>query len=162
MGRTLLVDTHDLANTGVHLAAGIVGKCGINQAGVQRKESAIVGDLEHVVLARINAAIADNISSFAQFSHHALLIFAGFRPDILCFSSFQYRDRQIQHIRRLHIGNLLEHAHQLRQIEELGESGLHAIAGSFGSQLNRRNRFTEVCSPAVKVGKPVLFQRGLL
>ena len=38
----------------------------------------------------------------------------------------------MQLVRGLDVGNLLEHIHQLRQVEELCESGSGTIAGSFG------------------------------
>ena len=40
----------------------------------------------------------------------------------------------MQLVRGLDVGNLLEHIHQLRQVEELCESGSGTIAGSFGNE----------------------------
>ena len=40
----------------------------------------------------------------------------------------------MQLVRGLDVGNLLEHIHQLRQIEELCESGSGTIASAFGEQ----------------------------
>ena len=59
------------------------------------------------------------------------------------------RNGEIQHIRRLYIGNFFEHRHEFGNIEKL-------------CKLNRRHRFAERRSPCVKIGQSLFFQRVIL
>ena len=68
----------------------------------------------------------------------------------------------MQLVRGLDVGNLLEHIHQLRQIEELCKSGSGTIAGSFRCKLNRSCRFSEGRCPGIKMGQVLLLERTVL
>ena len=48
---------------------------------------------------------------------------------VVCF-----RHRELEHIRRLNIGNGFEHGHQFRQIVEAGKPGLTPVATAFGNE----------------------------
>ena len=68
----------------------------------------------------------------------------------------------MQLVRGFDVGNFLEHIHQLRQIEELCESGSGTIAGSFRCKLNRCRRFSEGRCPGIKMGQVLLLERTVL
>ena len=68
----------------------------------------------------------------------------------------------MQLVRGLDVGNSLEHIHQLRQVEELCESGSGTIAGSFRCKLNRSCRFSEGRCPGIKMGQVLLLECTVL
>ena len=68
----------------------------------------------------------------------------------------------MQLVKGLDVGNLLEHIHQLRQVEELRKSGSGTIAGSFRCKLNRSRRFSEGRCPGIKMGQVLLLERTVL
>ena len=62
----------------------------------------------------------------------------------------------------LDVRNLLEHGHQFREVEELGEPGAGAVSGTFRRKFNGRGRLTEGGCPAVEVGQLFLLQGTVL
>ena len=72
------------------------------------------------------------------------------------------RHRQVQLIGGFDVRNLLEHIHQLRQIEELGEAGSGTIAGALRSQLDGGGGFTEGRCPGVEVSQIFLLEGVVL
>ncbi len=94
-----------------------------------------------------------------QLLHHFLLDFRGFGQHSVddCL-----RRWQMQLIRRFNVRRFLKQVHQFRQIEKLGKPGTGAVARSFGSQLNGRDRFPEGAGPAVEVRQPLLHQQIML
>ena len=71
-------------------------------------------------------------------------------------------NRQHKHICRLDIRNHFESSHQLRQIVELGESGLAAVAAALRGQFNGSNGFSIVCCPVIEVQQSHFFQGAVL
>ena len=155
----LLPDLQHVLHTDVQLAVGIIRQHGIHQAHVQADLSAIVGDTEHIVHGRIYDARVDICGTFAQFLHHFFLEVGRFCHHglKLCFGH-----RQMKLVRCFNVRNLLEHGHQLRQVEELGKSRSCPIAGSFRGKLNDRGRLTKGGGPAVEVGQLFLLQGAVL
>ena len=73
-----------------------------------------------------------------------------------------FRNGEIQHIRRLYIGNFLEHRHEFGNIEKLCKPCFGSVAGSGRVKLNRCHRFPESRSPCVKIGQSLFFERVIL
>ena len=71
-------------------------------------------------------------------------------------------NREIQHIRRLYVRNLFEHAHQLREIVEPGKPGLGPVAAALRGQLNGCHRLAKGRGPGVKVQQIVPLQGVVL
>lgn len=69
------------------------------------------------------------------------------------------REQEMQLVRGLDVGNLLEHIHQFRQVEELRKSGSGTIAGSLRCKLNRSCCFSEGRCPGIKMGQVLLLKR---
>ena len=68
----------------------------------------------------------------------------------------------MQLVRGLDVGNLLEHIHQFRQVEELRKSGSGTIASSLRCKLNRSCCFSEGRCPGIKMGQVLLLERTVL
>ena len=60
------------------------------------------------------------------------------------------------------VRNLLEHGHQLREVEKLGEPGAGTVAGTLRGQFDGRGRLTKGGCPAVEVGQLFLLQGAVL
>ena len=60
------------------------------------------------------------------------------------------------------VRNLLEHGHQLRQIEKLGKPGAGTVAGTLRGQFDGRGRLTKGGCPAVEVRQLFLLQGAVL
>ena len=65
---------------------------------------------------------------------------------------------KVEHIRSLDVRALIEHGHQLRQVIELGKSGLCPVSGALRSQLNGGHGFAEGRRPGIEVDEIVPFQ----
>ena len=74
----LLPDIEDILHAAVDLAPGIIRQHVVDQALVQGALSAVVGDPEHVVDGRIQAAGPHSFCPLSKGSHHVLLNPAGF------------------------------------------------------------------------------------
>ena len=155
----LLPDSQHVAHAGVQLAAGIVRQQGIHQALIQADLPAVRRDGEHVVHGRVNRTGVNGGGALGQRFHHFLLKLGrlrhdGFKPRL--------RDREVQLVAGLHVRDLLEQIHQLRQIEELGEPGSRPVARALRSQLNSRRRLSEGGRPLVKMRQSLLPKRFVL
>ena len=155
----LLPDLQHVPHTDVQLAVGIVRQHGVHQANVQANFAPIVGDAEHIVHGRIHDAGVDICGTFAQFLHHFLLNFGR-----LCHHRFKlcFGHRQMELITGFNVGHFLEHGHQLREIEELGEPGTGPVAGAFGSKFNGGGGLAKGGCPAVEVGQLFLLEGTVL
>ena len=124
-----LPDLQHVLHTDVQLAVGVIGQHGVHQANVQADLSAVIGDAEHIVHGRIYCTGVDFCSTFAQFLHHFLLNLRGF-----CHHGFKlcFGHRQMKLVGCFNVRNLLEHGHQFREVEELGEPGTSTVARTFG------------------------------
>ena len=125
----LLPDLQHVLHGDIQLAVGVVRQHGVHQAHVQADLSAIVGDAEHIVHRRIHRAGVNLGGTFAQFLYHLLL-----EVGRLCHHGLKlcFRHRQMQLVGGFDVRNLLEHGHQLRQVEELGKSRPRPIPCTFG------------------------------
>ena len=152
-------DFQHVLHTDVQLAVGIVRQHGVHQANVQANLAPIVGDAEHIVHGRIDDAGVDICGTFAQFLHHFLLNFGR-----LCHHGFKLcdRHRQMKLVASFNVRNLLEHGHQFREVEKLGEPGAGTVAGTLRGKLNGRGRLTKGGCPAVEVRQLFLLQGAVL
>ena len=109
---------------GIRLLHGIRA----DQAGVEGELPAVSGDRQRVVVFRADAALPDTLVAGDQ---------AGLDLDLLVrhragydrrLAALERRDRQFQHVRRLHVRERAEHLLQLGQVHELGEPGVRAQA----------------------------------
>ena len=137
---------------------GVFGQIGVDQSLIQRQLSAVVGHLEHIVLGGVYISRANLLGAVGKVSHHLLLLGAWRQRHIDGLAAHQFRHRQVEHIRRLHICHLFEHTHQFRQIIEFGESRFCAVAGTFRCKLHSCHGFPKGGCPRIKGGKPVLLQ----
>ena len=142
-------------DTEIDLASLIVGSIGVHEALVKCQFSAIVGNQQHIVLKGFHDPRVYLCRALGELLHRCLLVFAWG-----CL--FNVVDRlgygEIEHIRRLHVGNLTEHGHQLGNIEELCKPCFRSVAASVGRELDCRHGFSKGGCPFVKVGKPVELQ----
>ena len=60
------------------------------------------------------------------------------------------------------VRNLLEHGHQFREVEKLGEPGAGTVAGTLRGQFDGRGRLTKGGCPAVEVGQLFLLEGAVL
>ena len=137
-------------------AVGIAGKHGVDQPLIQRQLAAIVGDEQHIVLGTVYHSVTDFFSTLRQRRHDLFLILGGFQGDVVIM---RLRHGQLQHIRRLDVRHIFEHAHQLRQVIKLGEARLGAVAGSLRGQLNGGDGLAVVRRPCVKVLQALFLKR---
>ena len=86
-------------------------------------------NLQHVVHPWINAAGVYLHGTLGQALHHGLLDLCRLHNDRFIV---RCRRRKIQLISSLDVSNLFEHGHQLRQVEELAETGACPIARTLG------------------------------
>ena len=156
---TLLPDFQHILNAYVQFAVGIIWQHGVHQANVQADFAPIVCDAEHIVHGGIHCTGVDFCSTFAQFLHHFLLNFGR-----LCHHGFKLcdRHRQMKLVASFNVRNLLEHGHQLREVEKLGEPGAGTVAGTLRGKFNGRGRLTKDGCPAVEVRQLFLLQGAVL
>lgn len=64
---------------------------------------------------------------------------------------FELGPRQLKHIPGLNIGQGAKDRKQFGHIDEPGETRVHSIAATIGSEFGCRYRFGEICSPAFGV-----------
>ena len=154
-----LPNLQHILNAYVQFAVGIIGQHGVHQANVQADFSAVVCDAEHIVHGGIYCTGVDAGGTFAQFLHHFLLDFRGFRHHglKLCFGH-----RKMKLVRCFNVRNLLEHGHQFREVEELGKSRPRPIPCTFGSKLNGGSGLTKGGCPTVEVGQLFLLEGAVL
>ena len=145
------IDAQRFPHTGIDLAVRVVRQRGVDQPRVQRQQPPVVGNAQHIVLMGVYAAPAHHVRAPAQFGNHFLLGFAGLRADIPHLAALERRDWQIEHVGRLDVRDLAEHAHQLRQVIKLAEPGFQAIACALRGQFDGRLCLPENCCPGIEV-----------
>ena len=123
-----LPDIKDIIRTRAHFTCFAVGKHIVHKPLIQSQLSSVVGDEKHVIHARIHHFIADTFCTFRQSGNHFFLCFGRLQNDVVIMS---LRHRQIQHIRRLNVGGLLEHRHKLWKVIELCKPRFCSVAGAF-------------------------------
>ena len=155
----LLPDLQHVLHTDVQLAVGVIRQHGVHQAHVQADLSAIVGDAEHIVLGGIHGAGMDAGGTLAQLLHHFFLEIGR-----LCHHGLKLclRHRQMELVAGFNVRNLLEHGHQLREVEELGKSRPRPIPCTFRGKLDGGGGLTKGRCPAVKMGQFFLLEGAVL
>ena len=149
---SLFPDLINVLDTQIDLAPLIVGSIGVHKALVKCQFSAIVGNKQHIVLKGFHDPRVYLCRALGKLLHRCLLVFAwGCLFDVVDRLGYG----EIEHIRRLHVGNLTEHGHQLGDIEKLCKPCFRAVAASVGRELDCRHCFPKGGCPFVKVGKPV-------
>ena len=148
----LIPDLQHVLHTDVQLAVGVVRQHGVHQAHIQADLSAVVCDAEHIVHGGIYCTGVDFCSTFAQFLHHFLLNLRGF-----CHHRFKlcFGHRQVELVAGFNVRNLLEHGHQFREIEKLGESCPRPIPCTFGMDFVKRFSVIFLNSSGCLQGSPV-------
>src|SRR6266436_7901522 len=97
---------------------------------IERRFAAFGGNLEHVVLARIDSTTFDFFGALHELIDKTPQFRAAWRADYYRPSLVEFRHRQLQHLACLHIRDLAELLHQLRNINESRETALQTIAAS--------------------------------
>ena len=154
-----LPDLVHLVGTLHHLAFGIGQGGRVDEPQIQRSLAAVIGDAQHVVHARIDAVGPEPLRPAHQRLHVRLERAArpaGHRPGLL---APQVRHRQVQHLPRADVGQLAEHAHQVRHVDEAREPRVQAVAAAVGCDLERRDGLAESGGPGVELFKPQGLQR---
>lgn len=122
-------DLHDVVHTLIDLCAGFVRQQLVDDPLVQSQLAAIRGNLEHIILGRINAAAVYQRCALGKSLDHFLLMSGRLRHDIVVL---HFRGRKIQLVGSLDVRHFFEQVHQLRQVKELAESRSCPVAGSLG------------------------------
>ena len=156
---TFLPDLQDVPHTDVQLAVRVIREHRVHQADIQTDFSAIVGDAQHIVHGRIHIAGVNLGGTSAQFLHHCFLGLGRFHDHGFKLCIWH---RQMQLVRCLDVGNLLEHRHQFRQIEKFCKSRSGAIPSTFGRKLDGGGGFAKGRCPAVKVCQLLLLEGAVL
>ena len=156
---TFLPDLQDVPHTDVQLAVRVIREHRVHQADIQTDFSAIVGDAQHIVHGRIHIAGVNLGGTSAQFLHHCFLGLGRFHDHGFKLCIWH---RQMQLVRCLDVGNLLEHRHQFRQIEKFCKSRSGAIPSTFGRKLDGGGGFAKGRCPAVEVRQHLLLEGAVL
>ena len=152
-------DLHDVVHTLIDLCSGFVRQHLVDDPLVKPQLTAIRGNLEHVILGRVNSSAVYQRCTLRKSFDHFLLMFGRLRHDVVVL---HFRGRQIQLIGSLNVGHFFEQVHQLRQIKELAESRSCPVAGAFRCQLQCCDGLPKSGSPAVEVGHVQLLQAFIL
>ena len=135
----------------IHFALRVIRQAGFHQPQIQRGLAAFGGDFEHVVFARINAAAFQRLGALRETFNKLFQFRRGRRIADGRFFAFQFRAREIEHLRGLHVRRLPENLHQLRHIDEPGEPRVQPVARAVRGKLHRRHRLAERGRPRIKV-----------
>ena len=141
------------------LGVAICVREGIDETHIERGLTAFARDLEHVVDARIDTAAAQLFGAFREGLDVGLERFACGRGDNLRLAGCDSRARQVEHVRRLHVGDAAEHRQKLRQVDEFREAGVHAVAGAVGRQFERGYGLREIRRPGVEMRDAAVLQK---
>ena len=136
--RAVPPELQDIADALIDLCSVLVGEQGVDDPLVQTQLAPIRRDLEHIVLMGVHGPAVDQRGPLGQTLDHLLLDLRGFRYEIVIL---HLRRRQVELVGSLDVRDLLEHRHQLRQVEELGEARPGAVARPLRGQLQRRGGF---------------------
>ena len=120
----------------VDLGSRVVGHVRHHEPQIERGLAALAGDLEHVVLARIDAAVLDVLRAGDEVFDEALQLRAGRGTDGHGPALFELGHGQFEHLGRAHVGHLPELAHEFGHVDEAREAGLEAVAFSIGTEFH--------------------------
>ena len=124
-------DLHDVVHALIDLCARFIRQHLVDDSLVQAQLTAIRGNLEHIVLGRVNGSAVYQRCALRKGLDHFLLMFGRLRHDVVVF---HLRGGQVQLVGGLDVRHFFEQVHQLRQVEKLGESSARPIAGAFGNE----------------------------
>ena len=151
-------NAEDVVHAPIYLAVGVVREHGVDKPLVQAQLAPVRRDLEHVVDVRVDPCVYLR-GPFGKVLHHGLLMLGGFRFLHMVNCLWKW---ELELVGGLDVRRLLEHGHELRQVEEAGEPGPRPVAGALRGQLNGRHRLPENGGPVVKVAQVCLFQEVYL
>ena len=126
---------------------------------VKCKLSAVVCDFKHIINAWIDVSVSYFFGSLSEVGNHIFLKLGRLCNLVVIFN---LRHWQIQHIRRLNIGNLFEHCNEFGQIKEFCKPCFHTITTAFGCKLHCRYSFTKGRRPAIEVLQTSVLERFIL
>ena len=159
VGLAVPPDLHDIVHTLVDFGARLIRQQLVDDPLVQTQLAPVAGDLEHIVLGRVHRTAVYLGRPLGERLYHLFLDFGGLGHDVVVL---HLRRGQMQLVGSLNIRHLFEQVHQLRQVEELGETGPGPVAGSLRGKLQRGAGLPEAAGPAVKVGHAQLLQAVIL
>ena len=136
---------------GRHLALGIEPGRRHHQPEIQSSLAAVRGDRQHVVILRLDGAVANVFRTSHQGLNKGLQRLAGRAGHDAGLAAAQGRYRQIQHFCRTDIRHFAKHRHQLGHVDEAGEPRVHAVATAVRRDFQRRHTFTKGGCPGVKL-----------
>ena len=146
-------------HTGVHLAPRLVGVLGVDEALIQSDFSPVRGYFQQVVLIRLHLPLAHLLRPLGKTLHQFFLNLARFHCHVV---EDGLRALQVQRVRRLDVGRVLEHSHQLRQVEKLRESVPRLVPRPLRRKLYTGRDLAEHRGPTVEVPQVHLLQPVLL
>ena len=152
-------DLHDVVHALIDLCARFIRQHLVDDSLVQAQLTAIRGNLEHIVLGRVNGSAVYQRCALRKGLDHFLLMFGRLRHDVVVF---HLRGGQVQLVGGLDVRHFFEQVHQLRQIKELAESRSCPVAGAFRCQLQCCDGLPKSGSPAVEVGHVQFLQAFIL
>ena len=120
----------------------------IDEPLIESTFSAIVGDLQHVVDARVKPTSAYIFRAVSEGRNQVLLLLARLQDlvDVLGL-----RHGELQHVRCLHVRRLFEEGDQFGQVKKAGKARLCAVARSLRRQLNCCYRLAKRRRPGIEV-----------
>ena len=148
----------DFLHGEVDLALRDVRGLRIDEPHVEGGLPAVRGDRQHVVHVRRHPALADPLGPGEQGLDEGRQLRARRRGDRPRLAPGRRRDGQLEHLRRLDVGDQPEHGGELRHVRELAEPGVDAVARAGRRRLERRHRLAEVGGPGVELRQPALAQ----
>ena len=98
-----------------------IGGIGRKQAGIQAKLAAVGGDVKRVIDARVYLLRAELLVTFHQLLLQFILLVGHRAGNDRGLAAFEPWPGQIEHVRRLHVGEGAEHLLEFGQVGESGE-----------------------------------------
>ena len=152
-------DLHDVVHALIDLCTRFIREHLVDDSLVQAQLTAIRGNLEHIVLGRVNGSAVYQRCPFRKSLDHFLLMFGRLRHDVVVF---HLRGGQVQLVGSLDVRHFFEQVHQLRQVKELGKPCSCPVAGSLRCQFQCCDGLPKSGSPAVEVGHVQFLQAFIL
>ena len=119
----------------------------------------VIGDEKHIVNVRADLALVYLLGAIRKGLYQVLL-------NVACLHLYdvevRFGGRQIEHICCLNVGNLLEHRHQLGDIEKLCKACLCAVSRTVRGKLDCRDGFAKGRCPRVEVQEVAVAQLVVL
>lgn len=109
----------------------LIGEHGIDNALVKSQLAPVRGDFEHIVHFGFDLTAVYLGGALRESFHHFLLNFRRLGSNGVVL---HLRGRQVELVCGLDVGNLFEHIHQFREVEELGKARSCPVAGSLGER----------------------------